>query len=589
MADRKISQFEALTSGQANGNMVVPVSNPASPGAAGNRAMTLGELRKWTGGSAAGAEAVAEAGEYARQAEESAARVDLGALDSAVEQSGQNAASAATSQIAAAGSAAQAQAAVDTATGLIITTFGNFDTLAQLVADHPTASVGNTAFVRETGEAGTVHRWSGSAWVDTGESPLAGAAKKADGFKVITGANGHPQIVDANSVELLGFDATGAAILRISPRSLPDLLALLAAFLPGSDASLFPSLRGAGGIELLGFDRGGHARFAVSQDVADQVGQLLNLDLIYDPVAAGFIASPDIIVFGDSMSGSSEQTSALSAALGGRTVNTLAKGGQSAHGIAVCAGAMPLTITVTGGSIPADGSPVAVSSKNVNILSSGGTNAGTARVYFASAGLASSCLIETDSAGNWTIKREAAGAAIAVAAGATAILHPTSGTSTIPATSLYRARTAIIRLGRNGLRNTRAARVANTLHPIRQLIRFLTPRVKNIVIVGPYNGRAKRASDGSDFEPSGSAAYVELMTLIEEMQREFGRLFLDMRTAAVRNAPYDIGITLTADDQADMALDCIARQLFSDDIHMGAPMRSWEGSFLGNHLAALGF
>lgn len=74
---------------------------------------------------------------------------------------------------AAAVSAAQAQAAVDTATGLIITTFGNFDSLAQLVAAHPTAALGNTAFVRETGEAGTVHRWSGSAWVDTGENPLA--------------------------------------------------------------------------------------------------------------------------------------------------------------------------------------------------------------------------------------------------------------------------------------------------------------------------------------------------------------------------------------------------------------------------------
>ncbi len=76
MADRKITQFTDLTAPQANGNMLVPVVNPgAGASAGGNRKMTLSNLRKWTGGSAAGAEivATAQAAEYGARAAQLAA------------------------------------------------------------------------------------------------------------------------------------------------------------------------------------------------------------------------------------------------------------------------------------------------------------------------------------------------------------------------------------------------------------------------------------------------------------------------------------------------------------------------------------
>lgn len=129
------------------------------------------------------------------------------------------------------------------------------------------------------------------------------------------------------------------------------------------------------------------------------------------------------------------------------------------------------------------------------------------------------------------------------------------------------------------------------MQAIRDMIKALTPRCNRVAVVSPYNGRAKSYVDGADWEGVGTAAYTQMITLIEEMQREFRALWLDMRTAAVKAAIYDLGLTPTSDDLADMALDCIPRQLFgaSDNTYVNTTMQGWEGQFIGNYLCALGY
>lgn len=399
-------------------------------------------------------------------------------------------------------------------------------------------------------------------------------------------ATGMPTITDANGVELLGFDTDGKAILRLSSRAMAAVLSDLADLgFKQTVTEAFPSLKDANNVELLGFDQYARARFLVSPYVAQQVFQLVDFLDVYDPAEVGLLSSPSGVVVGDSMS-TGTVTTAVSTALSGREFSTLAKGGHTAYSMSVVMGVNPLLVTLSGDEIPASGG-VAVTAKNVNILSSGGTNSGTANVTIEGV----PGVMSTDASGNWTFTRTTAGSVVAVSPDSPAVLNPDVGTSYIPATNAYRGRTAVLRLGRNGTRTSRSARVTYTLEPLRQIIDFLTPLIKNIVVVNVYNGRAKDYVSGDDLEGSNTAAYADIMTLNEELQREFGRLYLDMRSAAVKNAIYDLGLTPSADDLADIALDSIPRQLFgaTDNVHVSTTMQGWEGEFMGNHLRALGF
>lgn len=103
------------------------------------------------------------------RAEDAADRVDLGALDAAVTTSQNNAANASSSALNSAGFATQAKAARDAAIGA-----GGWD---QSVTNEAArlALTGLPAEYRVY-QLDTEHiwRWTGSAWVDTGESPISG-------------------------------------------------------------------------------------------------------------------------------------------------------------------------------------------------------------------------------------------------------------------------------------------------------------------------------------------------------------------------------------------------------------------------------
>ncbi|MBU2359710.1 MAG: hypothetical protein KKB02_12385 [Alphaproteobacteria bacterium] len=421
--------------------------------------------------------------------------------------------------------------------------------------------------------------------VEAARATAAEATKPniADGFKfTATSPNGFVQLLGGNT-ETLGFDDQGRAIMVLSPRVLDQINRALALLGLGFGVGKFPPILDGSGAELMGFQNDGKARFAVSQDVANQVAALLNLG---GGSGAGILPSTSVRKIGDSMT-TPGQASAISTALGGRIVDVFQKGGQTGRDLAVCMGVLPLTITLTGNTLPASGG-VAVTALSTPILNNGGFWRGPANLSV----LGVDCVLSVDDVGNHTLTRNVSGSSVTVPPNTLAVLDPENGTANIPATNSHRDKTLIIELGRNGPRTTRADRRYYTIEPIRKIIDFLTPQMKRVVIINPQMARARKVADNAILhEGIDSALYATSVLLDNEMRREFGPLILDRRNAAIQNAIYDLGLTPTADDLSDIAEGCTPRQLFKagDETHTDFPMQGWEGQFDGNHLRALGY
>ena len=425
-------------------------------------------------------------------------------------------------------------------------------------------------------ENNRLYFWDGAAWAASKYDPMGYVDESLVGIEKKPTMK-FPSMSDANGIELLGFDNNGRVIFTASPRVVNEIRNNLSDDLLQKTDADYPQLMDADRTELLGFDGEGRARFAVSQDVADQVKKLIgyNPAAEYDPVASGLLPSSDILMLGDSMTNGT--ISSKVASILGRSVSVLQKGGMDAYSIAVIMGVIPLTVTISGNEIPASGG-VAVTTKSTNILFTGGIYTGTANVTIGGV----PGVLSTDSAGVWTFTRDTAGVAVSVSEGVTAILNPDVGTSFIPATNAYINRTVVIRLGRNGTRTTRTDRVNRTLEPLRLIAEKFTPLCRRLVFITVYNKT-------SEYEPSGSADYDLIMSLNEEIIREFGPYVLDMRSAAVKNAIYDIGDTPTQADLDDMSADCIPTRYFNDTTHVNSTMHNWEGEFIANYLRTIGY
>jgi hypothetical protein len=219
-----------------------------------------------------------------------------------------------------------------------------------------------TALVRDT-----LHIWEydGAEWNDTGLSPLAFKVDISDGFK--SGGAQLPSLNDGNGVELLGFDDNGRAILRLSQRSLDDLVASLGPKLLQSADIDFPAFVDADGVEILGFDGDGRARFAVSQNVANQVAAMLDFSELIQPEEV----SRDIVVFGHSVAAAGSGIGPTLAALfPDRNVYTEGIGGQDGLPVFQRQGSQPVSGTFSGNAIPATGE-VAVT--DIVLLNGSGT------------------------------------------------------------------------------------------------------------------------------------------------------------------------------------------------------------------------
>lgn len=294
------------------------------------------------------------------------------------------------------------------------------------------------------------------------------------------------------------------------------------------------------------------------------------------------LPTADIACWGDSMtagSGASGSATRYPQTLGtelGRTVANLGIGGQGSAQIAGRQGGIPVAVTVSGNEIPASGA-VSVTAISPAILT-GGTSTATLTQTGTLAGVPGT-LSKTGYPATYTFTRAASGSAVSCPAGSLFVSDQIAQ---------YIGSTVVIWAGRNDTRTTRASMLA-TRDNILAMISALTPQVKRVLVLPVFNGRAV-ATAGGAYEPQGSAAYDAIQLVNEELARTLGDSFLaGLRDYMVRYAIYDAGLTPTADDLADMALDCIPRSLFSDDIHLNDYGYSQVGKYVARYIKAKGW
>lgn len=311
-----------------------------------------------------------------------------------------------------------------------------------------------------------------------------------------------------------------------------------------------PGIFDANGVELLGFDLDGSAYFRPSIGATNNISNAM-------------MSAREIACWGDSMTAS--VFSSLVAALPGRTLFNGGKGGQNSEAIAIRQGGKPLTITVTGNTIPASGS-VAITAKNVNILYDGGvyTGSATGSLY----GLLGT--ITTDPSGNWTFTRSTPGISFTCPAGSEFILDEPLA---------HRHKTCVIWSGRNDGSSTRAQLVASRDN-IMSMVNYMRKSIKRYIVISVCNGNG---------ETTGSGAHTNITNLNKELAETFGSNYIDLRAYMVNRAIYDAGITPTGQDTTDMAGDTIPASLRSDNVHFNAAGNTQAAGFIARQLAARGF
>ena len=297
---------------------------------------------------------------------------------------------------------------------------------------------------------------------------------------------------------------------------------------------------------------------------------------IISSVLSMLLPSTTITWWGDSLTqgaggGGTTVTSVLAAALG-RTVNNRGIGGQDSISIAIRSGSKPLTVTVSGNTIPASGA-VAITAKNANILYSGGTYTGT--VHVSIGGVPG--VISTDSSGNWTFTRDTAGSDVSVAAGVTATID--AGTSFIPDPSVRRADTTIIWAGRNDSRANRAA-ITATRDTILAMIDYLSPLSKRVLVLGILN---------TSSETTGTDAYNGIVAANKELAANLGDRFIDIRRYLIDFGLADAGLTATDQDLTDIANDVVPSQLRVDSIHLTGAGYTLVGNFVARNIRVRGW
>ena len=273
--------------------------------------------------------------------------------------------------------------------------------------------------------------------------------------------------------------------------------------------------------------------------------QLASLEkLIGNPIADFPIA--DWAAWGDSLvapGSSGDWPSKFAASIGVNMYNG-GSGGEGVRQIAARHGAVPALMTVVGGTIPATGS-VDVTTNAYFPASNGrsttGTLAGILGVYARAAdGLSG------------TFTRVTSG---------TATLSPPNAKFTPLYGSTMRDRNIILLMGRNSF--LYGADPYETVQCIRQMIDYLTPRVKRVMIfeIPP-----------KDTEVTGSPDRLTLDFLNNLLKTTFPEYFVAMATwLRTQEAATAAGITFTPTDLADIANDVTPGSFRSDVLHYNQP------------------
>lgn len=268
---------------------------------------------------------------------------------------------------------------------------------------------------------------------------------------------------------------------------------------------------------------------------------------VYMPAAGGAIwpVEPDpgvIAAFGNSLtqgSGSSGTGSNQGpwplqlAAATGLSVLNYGIGGQNSSQIAARQGGSPSLLTVSGDTIPASGA-VSVTAKTVNLLATGSSQQAWS-LTGTLAGVPGS--LSTDTSGDYTFTRTAAGSAVACPAG-TAFIPDIAAAS--------RTRTMVLEMGRNNYSSQ-----AQVLADIAAAVGYLTPLCKRYIVFDVNIAQN---------EASGTSAYTTITALNTAIAAAYPNNFLAVfrpPNSAELTALAAMGYTPSAQDLTDIANDTI--------------------------------
>ncbi len=370
----------------------------------------------------------------------------------------------------------------------------------------------------------------------------------------IISANGLTMLVTGDGLALLGFDTNGALLAKAGDWAVKSLVYGQS----GNDRSKTIETTAKSlivttdGLEVLGID--GHKLRFVPSDLTAQLMAIAN------GLGAAPVSPTDIICIGDSLTQGAGSTGGLTypaqlAAITGRSVSMLAYGGQTSAQVGAIWGSNRIHLTVTGGSIPASGG-VAVTS-DTDILVLGGIYQTTYQARGTIAGVDG--MLTTDTSGNYTFTRSAAGDAVLVDnSNNLFVLSDQAGSGFIPLRGLHYGKTLIGCLGRNGDKTTHLKRVG-MLDDVIRITQRLNSRYPNYYWLSVPNNNT---------EPIGSAGYDDVLELNELFRSAFGERYIDWRSYLINYGLYDAGLEATAQDLTDIANDIVPSSFRADLVHL---------------------
>lgn len=256
----------------------------------------------------------------------------------------------------------------------------------------------------------------------------------------------------------------------------------------------------------------------------------------------------------------------------GVTVFNLGVSGYTVDEEAVRIGALPLPLTVTGGSIPTTG-PVTVATTAVI----GWRPSGTARNIPGSLAGVPGTLNRTNSDTSFTFTRTTDGSAVTVA-GAPLFVPDYAG---------HDGDTAIILLGRNdvtySVKGADASVADHVAKGIARIVNWLTPSIKQVLIVSNTTTTA---------ETSGTAGYATVADINTRLAAAYPSRFLNLRSYLVTRAIIDLGITPTTADNAAIAGDTLPPSIMdggTDNTHWSKATAVLVAAQINNYLTTRGW
>lgn len=279
----------------------------------------------------------------------------------------------------------------------------------------------------------------------------------------------------------------------------------------------------------------------------------------------GGVQTQQIAMFGNSHTGSAQDggytaPEHLQSMLGGPECLNLGRGGETATGIAIRQGGVVPTVSnvagAPGGSIPASGSVALTITPNTTFNSTGSWN-----FYGSIAGVYGTLNRTTGS--SWTFTRTNAGSATPVP----------DGTPFLVAPAAQFANLVIIEAGANN------AEIVDTRIAIAGMVTLARSRNQRVLLLSIYNSGYG----------TGNPTYDAMMANNAWMAATYPNEYFDINGWLKTNGLAMLGITPTANDIADAALDKIPRSLMQGDgVHLTNAARKAAMSAVQSMIAKRG-